>query len=76
MDLTEALLAILTAITTASFGVTQWRLARVERDLVSKPDRSELTSELAPIRADITALRADLTQIASAVGAARPRKAE
>lgn len=69
VDVTQTLLALLTTITTVHWADTHRRLARVEQDLsdvkvqlASKPDRIELT-----------AFRADLTQIALAVGAGHPR---
>lgn len=115
MDLTQVLLALLTAITTVSYADTHRRLGRVERDLsevkvqlAAKPDRSELLAihedlsrrpdrdeiglgttsileelrkkpdraEFDSLRGDVGALRTDLTHIALAVGAERPRKVE
>ena len=42
MDLTEALLAGLFALMATEIGTTHLRLARIERELANKPDRSEL----------------------------------
>lgn len=56
-------------------------LSAIWEELRKKPDRAELTAiweELRkkPDREELTAIRADLTQIALAVGAARPKASE
>lgn len=88
MELNDFLLALITALVTAEIGSTHFRLARIEREISGKADRGEVGSILEELRKkpdrgefelfrnDVAGLRADLTQIALAVGAERPRKVE
>ena len=101
-------LSFLLAVVTASSGLIQIRLSRIERDLATKPSRAEfetlraevatkpsraefetLRAEVATkpsrdefdgsnaeIRSELRAMRTDLTQIALAVGVARPQATE
>ena len=92
MELTDIVLSFLLAVVTASSGLIQIRLSRIERELATKPSRAEfetLRAEVATkpsrdefdgfnaeIRSELRAMRTDLTQIALAVGASRPQASE
>ena len=83
MELSDILLPLLVAMVTASWANLHAILARhearliaVERELATKPSRNEFEASRAELRAEITALRTDLTQIALAVGAGRPQASE
>lgn len=87
VELTDLVLSFLLAVVTASSGLIQIRLSRIERELAMKPSRQEfdsfrtemrgdLDSFRTEVRTDMTAQRTDITQIALAVGAGRPQASE